>query len=154
MNVSSLPRDWIGATPVLRLLFQNLIVEERSDIRSASLAAWYKALAILADVPGWLESVCSQQLVLDWYAILMTPLGVAIDSRGFYHPHMNQDGREAALERHNVDKNMLAQDLALVSAETTLQARVASATALAQLIVFWPSSVGYPSHHVLVDTDV
>lgn len=36
MAVPTLPRDWIAA-PFLRLLFQNLIAEERSDIRDASI---------------------------------------------------------------------------------------------------------------------
>jgi TATA-binding protein-associated factor len=117
MTVSSLPKDWIGA-PTLRLLFQNLIVEERSDIRDASLDAWRKALTIIADRPGWLESVCTQQLILDWYASMMTPLGVAIDPRTLYHPLVDLDGHDSAPERHNVDKNMLAQDLSLISTET------------------------------------
>ena len=47
---------------------------------------------------------------------------------------------DGAAERHNVDKNMLAQDLSLITVEVTLKARVAGATALAYLIVFWPVS--------------
>jgi TATA-binding protein-associated factor len=46
MSVSSLPRDWVAA-PLLRLLLQNLIVEEREDIRTASLSTWRTALAVL-----------------------------------------------------------------------------------------------------------
>jgi hypothetical protein len=142
MTVSSLPRDWLGA-PVLRLLFQNLVVEERPDIRDASLTAWRAALTIIAGVPDWMESICTQQLILDWYAITMTPLGVPIDARSFYHPFMTLDGQDSAPDRHNVDKNMLAQDLSLISTEVTLKARVTAATALAQLIVLWPSSVEF-----------
>lgn len=140
MTVSSLPRDWI-APPFLCLLFQNLIVEERSDIRDATLTTWRTALSILGATSGWLESVVSQQLLLEWYAILMTPLGVAIDSSTFYHPTISTDGMDTAPERHNVDKNMLSQDLSLVSVEITVKARVAGSVALALLMVFWPTTV-------------
>ncbi|KIJ63251.1 hypothetical protein HYDPIDRAFT_113216 [Hydnomerulius pinastri MD-312] len=137
MTVPSLPRDWI-ATPLLRLLFQNLIVEERQDIRSASLSAWKTALEILSATSGLMKKIVKQQTTLEWYALMMTPLGVAIDSSAFYNPMFAEDGNDAVPERHNVDKNMLAQDLALISPEVILQARIAAATALAYLIVYWP----------------
>jgi TATA-binding protein-associated factor len=143
MNVPSLPRDWI-APPFLRLLFQNLIVEERSDIRDASLAAWRTTFLIMATSPGWLEATVNQQLILEWYAVVMTPFGVAIDSSSFYRPSMATEGG-VTHERHNVDKNMLAQDLSLITTEVILKARIASATALAYLITFWPNEVSLSS---------
>ncbi|KAF9019159.1 hypothetical protein BDZ89DRAFT_1139528 [Hymenopellis radicata] len=82
--VESLPRDWID-TAFLRLLFQNLIVEERPDIRDATLQTW-------------------------------------------------------RMGRRSCDGNVLSQDLALISLEITLKARVA-ATALAHLITFWPGEI-------------
>lgn len=142
MTVSSLPQDWI-ATPFLRLLFQNLIVEERSDIRSTSLSSWRTALEVISNTPGLMKRVVKQQTVLEWYAVMMTPLGVPIDTSTFHHSTFAEDGTDAAPEKHNVDKNMLVQDLSLVSTELILQARIATATALAYLIVYWPSKV----HH-------
>lgn len=139
MAVPSLPRDWIAA-PFLRLLFQNLIVEERADIRDASLAAWRTALTILGRLPDGMQDILSQPVILEWYAIMMTPLGVPIDSSTFYHPS-NQTGGDVAPERHNVDKNMLAQDLSLISVAVTMKARIAAATALAYIIVCWPANV-------------
>ena len=147
MAVSSLPRDWI-ATPFLRLLFQNLIVEERSDIRSASLSSWRTALEIISSSPGLIKRLVKQQTALEWYAIMMTPLGVPIDTSAFHHPSFAEDGTDVAPERHNVDKNMLTQDLSLVSSELILQTRVAAATALAYLIIYWPSKV---CHHVYIE---
>ncbi|KAJ7739654.1 SNF2 superfamily chromatin remodeling protein [Mycena maculata] len=137
MAVPTLPREWIKAE-FLRLLFQNLVAEERADIRDASLAAWRMTLTVLAGKPGWMEEVVTQQIILDWYAIMMTPLGVAIDPATFYRPSVETTAGHAAPERHNVDKNMLAQDPSLITTEVTLKARVAAATALAELIVFWP----------------
>lgn len=145
MTVSSLPRDWI-ATPFLRLLFQNLVVEERSDIRSASLSSWRTALEVISSTPGLIKRVVKQQTVLEWYAVMMTPLGVPIDTSTFHHPSFAEDGTDAAPERHNVDRNMLVQDLSLVSSELILQARIATATALAYLIIYWPSKVCHLVH--------
>ncbi|KDQ59577.1 hypothetical protein JAAARDRAFT_77653 [Jaapia argillacea MUCL 33604] len=137
MTVTSLPRDWVSA-PFLRLLFQNLVVEERSDVRDATLSAWRTALSVLTSSTGWLENVATQQLLLEWFAIVMTPLGVPIDTNTFYRPFdVDHDG---GAERHNVDKNMLAQDLSLVTLEIVLKARVSAATALACLIVSWPAT--------------
>ncbi|ESK94301.1 tbp associated factor [Moniliophthora roreri MCA 2997] len=135
LTVESLPRDWIGL-PFLQLLFQNLIVEERADIRDASLQAWRTTLSIVSSIPGWVESQISQQAILDWYAIVMTPLGMPIDPSTFYRPSVTVEGDVP--ERHNVDKNMLAQDLALITMEVVYKARIAASTALATLMTFWP----------------
>ncbi|KAJ3516729.1 hypothetical protein NLJ89_g947 [Agrocybe chaxingu] len=137
MFVPSLPQDWI-ATPFLSLLFQNLICEERPDIRDASLSAWQTALSILTKSVGRMENVVTQQLILEWYAIVMTPLGVAIDASTFYNPSVPVSGA-LPLERHNVDKNMLAQDPSLITVSVTLKARVAAANALAYLMTCWPA---------------
>jgi TATA-binding protein-associated factor len=51
---------------------------------------------------------------------------------------------EDGWERHNVDKNMVSQDQALVSEELTLKARLASSMAIAQLLVAWPVSTRIP----------
>ncbi|KAG2752077.1 hypothetical protein P692DRAFT_20799116 [Suillus brevipes Sb2] len=138
MTVSSLPREWI-VTPFLRLLFQNLVVEERADIRAVTLTAWRTALEVVADVPGWMKKLVKQQTVLDWYSTMMTPLGAPIDCSTFYYPAFTEDDSDTGpLERHNVDKNMLAQDLSLVSAEVIMQARITAATSMAYLMIYWP----------------
>ncbi|KAF9453249.1 SNF2 superfamily chromatin remodeling protein [Macrolepiota fuliginosa MF-IS2] len=136
MAIPNLPRDWVSV-PFLCLLYQNLICEERSDIRDASLSAWRDAFSLLSSNTDFLPSQISQQLTLDWYSVTMTPIGIAIDTSTFYLPSSasNTDG---ALERHNVDKNMLAQDLSLVPIETIFKARVATATALAYQLIYWP----------------
>lgn len=141
MTVESLPQEWISV-PFLRLLYQNLIVEERSEIRDASLEAWRTALDIVSEIPGWMETNITQQTILDWYAILMTPLGLPIDPAAVYHPLVVVEG-EVPPERHNVDKNMLAQDMALITTEVILKARIAGSTALALLMAFRPSGVSF-----------
>lgn len=140
MTVLTLPKDWISG-PFLRLLFQNLIVEERSDVRDATLSTWNMVLTILRSTDGWMEAAITQQLLLEWYAVLMTPLGMPLEVSTFYDPLSVANGMDAATERHNVDKNMLAQDLSLISTGVVLQARVAGSKAMAALITFWPYSV-------------
>jgi TATA-binding protein-associated factor len=139
MLVPSLPTDWIS-TPFVSLLFQNLICEERTDIRDASLSAWKTALSVIAPSPGRMENVVTQQLILDWYAIVMTPIGIAIDTSAFHNPSIAVEGA-LPLERHNVDKNMLAQDLSLITVDVTFKARIATAKALASLMIHWPAEV-------------
>ncbi|KAI0078954.1 SNF2 chromatin remodeling protein [Panus rudis PR-1116 ss-1] len=139
MAVPTLPRGWISS-PFTRLLFQNLIVEERIDIRAATLETWHFALSILRSTPGWLESIVTQQQLLDWYGALMTPLGMPLDTSNFYDPVLSARSMEVPAERHNVDKNMITQDLSLIPVEVVLQARVAAAKALADIVTFWPEA--------------
>lgn len=155
MSVSSLPKDWI-TLPFMRLLFQNLIVEERAEIRAATLSAWRLVLTILRSQPGWMESMLTQSVQLEWYAVLMMPLGMPLDVSSFYDPLVSAGGQDTP-ERHNVDKNMLTQDLALVPVQIVLCARVAAATALAYIVSVWPinvrtsvlSSVVHANHNLL-----
>jgi len=139
MRVSSLPKDWIAA-PFVSLLFQNLICEERADIREASLSAWEMSMKILSESETLMETTITQKLILDWYAIMMTPIGLPVDTTNFYHPSVAVTGGVAP-ERHNVDKNMLAQDMSLVSSEETFRARIAAATAMAYLLTYWNAKV-------------
>ncbi|EPQ58588.1 SNF2 chromatin remodeling protein [Gloeophyllum trabeum ATCC 11539] len=136
MTVPSLPKDWVSA-PFLCLLFQNLIVEERPDIRSATLIAWRTAVSILVHAPGRMENAVTSQLLLDWHGYLMTPVGTPIEASRFYHP--TSLGDDLGVERHNVDKSMLAQDMSLVTFDVVIKARIAACKALACLMVSWPS---------------
>lgn len=147
LKTPTLPNDWISA-PFLKLLVQNLIVEERADVRDETLNVWETALRVLCSVPSWLETVIDSQLILEWYSLAMTPLGVAIDATSLFRPseHMS-NGNGPGPERHNVDKNMLAQDLALVSVEVVLRARIATAKALAWVLAEWPDQ-GQPLDNV------
>jgi TATA-binding protein-associated factor len=140
MVVSTLSKDWVNV-PFLCLLFQNMAIEEHSDIRDATLAAWKTALQVLGQS---MSTVISQQLVLQWYEISMTPLGAPINTASFYTPALSTDG-----ERHNVDKHMLMQDLALVSMESIFKARIAASTGLAQLLVYWPDDVSVLQRHFI-----
>ncbi|KAF9792249.1 SNF2 chromatin remodeling protein [Thelephora terrestris] len=136
MTVPTLSKEWV-TEKFLRLLFQNLIVEERSDVRDATLATWNTALETLGSNYGYLENLVTQQVLLEWYAVLMTPLGVPIDVSSFYRASSAADADPTA-ERHPIDKNMLAQDMGLVPIEIIWRARLVSAVALAKITALWP----------------
>jgi len=151
MTVPTLSKEWVTER-FLRLLFQNLMVEERSDVRDATLATWNTALETLGSNYGCLENLVPQQVLLEWYAVLMTPLGVPIDTSTFYHASSAADTDPAA-ERHPVDKNMLTQDMGLVPVEVIWKARLSSAVALAKITALWPVKVhllALPLTHSLI----
>ena len=139
MTVPTLSKEWVTER-FLRLLFQNLVVEERSDVRDATLEIWNTALETLSSNYGRLENLITQQVLLEWYAVLMTPLGFPIDTSTFYHASSAAD-TDPAVERHPIDKNMLTQDMGLVPVEVVWKARLASAVALAKITALWPVKV-------------
>ncbi|KAG8900146.1 TATA-binding protein-associated factor mot1, partial [Tulasnella sp. 403] len=127
--VPALLGDWISAE-FIRLLFQNLIVEERSDVRTITFNAWRRSISSLAQL-GKLE-VLVPDLLLRWFSILMNPIGVALDENLFYRPVKGS-------QLHNVDKPVLRQDLSLVTEESVLRGRIMGCRALAYLMSIWPS---------------
>ena len=137
MRVASLPKDWINEH-FLQLLFQNLIVEERADIRAATSAAWRTALETLRAQPDWLQTTITPLLRLNWFSLTMTPVGAPLDQSVFFDPNADADADSVAVaERHNVDKNMIAQDLTLISQDIVWLSRIAASNALAYLVFLW-----------------
>ena len=77
-TVSALPRDdWLQAD-FFSLLFQNLVLEVRSDIREISYAAFSAAIEEVNDEAGTLDVRIATSLD-DWYEMVMTPIGVPLD---------------------------------------------------------------------------
>lgn len=78
----------------------------------------------------------------------MSPPGVALDSNLFLKAQVTstkvgKTGRtgDAQAVSHNVDKNMMAQDLSLTSVEEVIKCRLASAKAFSLLLVGTASQV-------------
>ncbi|KAG8931790.1 TATA-binding protein-associated factor mot1 [Tulasnella sp. 418] len=145
LSAQTLSDDWISQ-PFLRLLFQNLIVEERTDIREATFHTWKLAMDSLSKDPNALRVMVTETL-LPWFTVLMNPLGVPLDPSLFYKP-------SGVLQLHNVDKPVLAQDFSLVSEEAVLRGRVSGAKAIAYALSVWPPEVQSPDfHHYLTFYD-
>ncbi|KAN0061939.1 TATA-binding protein-associated factor mot1 [Thecaphora frezii] len=134
--VPSLPKDWIDDR-VLRLLLQNLVVEERMPIRRASSEAWSHALAHVSQDAAKLSALLLPYIG-NFFRIIMTPLGSPIDFGLFYNPSSGLSGGVGASNRHNVDKNILAQDLSLVGVDTVIRGRLGAAEALGAAMANWP----------------
>ncbi|EOR00991.1 hypothetical protein E3P92_00420 [Wallemia ichthyophaga] len=134
VKTPTLPNSWIDDN-FLRFVYQNVILEERSDIRNASLDLFHCA------VDNTKSEEIHQYLfnhLQGWFAIVMTPIGLPMDSNffvkssGIHNQNVNQNV-------HNIDKNMMTQDLSLVSVENILKSRYAAVNALARILADWPS---------------
>ncbi|GAA5855493.1 hypothetical protein JCM8547_007859 [Rhodosporidiobolus lusitaniae] len=123
---------WVDSR-LLRLLFQNLILEERLDIRRASEEAWQSSLSLFQRIPNGRQQLVSnaEPHLGSWFALLTAPIGTAISPTLIWSATASTSG-------HNVDKPMLTQDLALVSIEAITRGRISGATALGRLISAWP----------------
>ena len=117
--------SWYSPT-LFALLFQNLVLEERPDIRSVSFDALISALQVANhNGPDNLRDLIEDNLE-DWYQIIMTPPGARIEST-----LLTRVGKSTS--SHNVDKSMLEGDLSLVDVETVMETRLLGAKALATL---------------------
>ncbi len=79
LSIPTLNTEWL-TTPFARLLIQNLVVEERADVRDATLTLWNLVVETLRPVEGWMEAVITQNSLFEWYSLAMTPLGVPMDT--------------------------------------------------------------------------
>ncbi|EST08987.1 SNF2-related [Kalmanozyma brasiliensis GHG001] len=135
LTVPSLPKDWIDER-VLRLLFQNLVVEEKLPIRRASADAWGHALAHVASDAANVQKLLGPYVV-NFFRIIMTPLGSPIDFQLFYSALIGS-GTHTDANRHNVDKGILTQDLSLVGVDAVIRGRLSAAEALGSAMARFP----------------
>ncbi|CBQ68835.1 related to MOT1-transcriptional accessory protein [Sporisorium reilianum SRZ2] len=135
LTVPSLPKDWIDER-VLRLLFQNLVVEEKLPIRRASADAWAHALAHVAGDSANVQKLLGPYVV-NFFRIIMTPLGSPIDFSLFYSASFGTSSH-ADVNRHNVDKGILTQDLSLVGVNAVIRGRLSAAEALGCAMARFP----------------
>lgn len=138
LKVPELPKHWIDDR-LVRLLFQNLIVENRQTIREASQASWQITMAILVqddskEEKGGLNKLVeiSRPYLHSFFTILMTPLGSPIDYNLFYKASITN------VETRNRDKATLSQDLALVGVDTVIRGRLGAAQAIGTIMAHWP----------------
>ncbi|KAL9933818.1 hypothetical protein V8E36_007476 [Tilletia maclaganii] len=162
-NVSA--TTWLDAD-LLRLLFQNLIVEERPNVREASVQAWKAAVAVLkhltAHASNGSSAVTDAEPIValtaphlsTFFELIMTPLDSAVDARLLYRPQTkaaharrgNGHASNGAGSAHDLDKSILSQDLALVGVDTVLHGRLGAAAALGQIMNEWP--LHYHNHFI------
>jgi TATA-binding protein-associated factor len=134
ISLPAADKSWLDDR-LFRLLFQNMIVEEKDEIRQASASAWSTAVDVVATDPSVLRSVALPHLS-GWFTIAGTPIGSPIPVSLFWRPDSSAVANGFT---YNVDKSLLAQDLSLVTVERTMKGRVEAAKALALLLARWAS---------------
>lgn len=118
--------DWMH-DQFFSLLYQNLVLEDRSDIRAVTFDAFMAGVSEVEQNGGLDVTVeCNLE---DWYKIAMTPIGLSLDGNLFVRVGKGSSG-------YNVDKPMLAGDVSLVPVEKMLETRISAAKALAFLRKF------------------
>lgn len=133
---ADLPTDWINSD-ILHLLYKNLIVEDRTDCRFESLRAWRSALSAISSRPDFLSNDVLPN-VAGWLNIALTPINMPLES------HIFQQVVPLTIDTgHNVDKSILAADLALVSPETILRNRIDAIKALAEITRYDVAAVSF-----------
>ncbi|KAI8080523.1 hypothetical protein BDF21DRAFT_444546 [Thamnidium elegans] len=158
--------EWVDER-VYRLVFQNLIVEEKTDIIAKTLAVW-KELTITGKVDSQLVLQGTQNWLGSWFEITMTPIGQPLDIASyFYKPagafgnggldknkklikksSSNQSTIDGSAIRagtdgeedpgHNLDAGMIAQDFSLITTNQVMRCRIACTTALGMAMSTWP----------------
>ncbi|KAG0170991.1 TATA-binding protein-associated factor mot1 [Apophysomyces sp. BC1034] len=156
--------EWVDDR-VYRLVFQNLVVEEKQEILKTTLNVW-RHLTIGGYVETQFVLQGTQNWLGSWFEVTMTPIGQPIDiATHFYKPPgafgfggaasvdtsakkgktstKNDIGTGLGAEKneeasHNLDVGMISQDFSLITAEQVLRCRIACAEALGVAMSTWP----------------
>lgn len=115
---------------LVRLLFQNMIVEEKAPIRDATAKVWAHVLDILEQDPDRFARLILPHIPT-LFKIVMMPIGEPADHALFYAPGQTAAGARIG---HDVDKGILSQDLTLVGIDTVIRGRLGAASALGEIV--------------------
>jgi TATA-binding protein-associated factor len=159
--------EWVEEN-VYRLVFQNLIVEERDDVLARTVKAW-DVLTSVTHVDHEVILRGTQNWMGSWFEITMTPVGQQLDvATHFYKPpgafgsggaqttdtkasngKTKAKGTSADDDKggYNLDAGMILQDFSLVTPEKVMRGRVASATALGKIMSIWPDETMEMSYY-------
>ncbi|PKI84186.1 Mot1p [Malassezia vespertilionis] len=129
LQADAFDHSWLDDR-LVRLLFQNMIVEERAPIRETTWEVWEQVLKILSVDPAHFANVVLLHIPT-LFKIVMMPIGAPIDYALFYVPA--RTGAGARIE-HDIDKGILSQDLTLVGVDTVIRGRLGAATALGEVL--------------------
>lgn len=126
LQAPELPHAWLDER-LVRLLFQNLLVEERAPIREATLQVWALALGALGARLG----DCIAPHVPALFQLVLTPIGTPMDTSLFFVP-------PRAHSEHDIDRGILTQDLTLVGVDVVIRGRLDAASALGDMLARSP----------------
>jgi TATA-binding protein-associated factor len=127
---------WISMD-LIRLVFQNFMLEDRREAIDASLELATKLVKLLHH-----NYVNSSPLLVSTYktslshlfALLMSPVGNPVDTRLLVKFSSAQKGEESGLNISPQDNAMLKQDLTIIEHADIIYGRIAGLTALGRLL--------------------
>ncbi|KAG0345016.1 TATA-binding protein-associated factor mot1 [Podila humilis] len=141
--------EWVDERMV-RMVFQNLIVEEKKDILEQSQTVMKALITHMSTSESALLVQIFKPHLQSMFTTLLTPIGTPLDTKLFYLPTgqgttapvetpvRGRKGAAAQTHTHNVDIAMLKQDLSLVSTATVIRCRLAASRALGLVMAGWP----------------
>lgn len=135
--------SWI-TTDLLRLVFQNFVLEEKREVVDLSLSVWSDLLGVLElDDSGLVLDALAYPTLSILFALGLSPIGAApLDHRLLISYQQDKDSQPRKKGANNVqglnippqDRAMMNQELTVVSFESVLYGRISAATALGRLI--------------------
>ena len=126
-------------------LYQNLLLEERAEIRQLCPDALAAIFNEYESTPTSHFDVLERHME-DWYTLAMTPMGMPMNESLLYRSQGEKKG-------HNIDKHVLAGDLSLVPVEEVVERRLDAAKALALFRVHASTQVSSKTPLVLGKAD-
>lgn len=159
------PKIWINAKTI-RLMFQNLLVEQNTEVLGLSMKVFRSTLQVLAaQLPSTISAVFSNHY-LPLLTLLMTPIGIArhnysmdtdlimrpsghtLDASEIIEVDDTKKGRKRKQEEHNkldiptddlrvnIDAPIIKGDVMLLGYETFIRTRAAASTAFGLLMSY------------------
>lgn len=142
--------EWVDER-VARMVYQNLIVEEKKEILELSLTVMKALIEHMSSTESsaLLVSILRPHLQT-LFTTLLTPIGTPLDTKLFYSPSghgaaapveaptRGRKGHATQSHSHNVDIGMLKQDLSLVSTASVIRCRLTASKALGLVMAGWP----------------
>jgi TATA-binding protein-associated factor len=125
--------EWIHIN-VLRMLFQNVLLDEHASIVDKSVALLDKFVRSIAsnDVYGLTQPVWHE-----WHALTFSPIGKPLDTSFLLHPKAARSNEPSA-NWHNLDALMIKQDLGVLSVEVVMNCRYKATRLMGTLLRYWP----------------
>jgi TATA-binding protein-associated factor len=141
--------SWISLE-LLRLVFQNFLIEENKQILELTLNTWTHILEYFDNKRIKKNDIENQRIISTvypmltaWFSLTLTPVGTPLDWKLFYSTNCSSYGNGngipmvSSMDELNInsqDRSMILQDLTILKTEDIIYGRIISAIALGRLL--------------------
>lgn len=126
---------------VLRLLFQNLLIEGTHDVVDLSQQTFHSLIHHMQSrSPASVQAL--KNLVISWYGLASVGPGSTLDPSSFFTP--------TNVSRNHLDVPAMRMDLSLVNEDQIIGGRLESARALGLVASMWPAGAEVQAFHDLI----